>query len=86
MNDDRLSRLAGKFIGFQLRPPTGRYRTFFTPDAVATVDRLLGHGVPRLCPVSTEPYPNAEDRALHAFGQGGVSAEGHPHVAMERHA
>ena len=67
MTDPRLQRLAGKIIDFRLRPPTGPYRTFFTPNVVGTVNRILGHGVPRSYTISTEPYPHSEDRALAAL-------------------
>ena len=36
---DRLARLAGKIIDFRLRPPTGPYRTFFTPNVVGATIR-----------------------------------------------
>ena len=67
MSDERLARLAGKIIDFRLRPPTGPYRTFFTPNVVGSVNRILGHGVPRSYTISTEPYPHAEDRAIAAL-------------------
>ena len=67
MSDPRLARLEGKIIDFRLRPPTGPYRTFFTPNVVGTVNRLLGHGVPRSYTISTEPYPQSEDRAIKAL-------------------
>jgi predicted TIM-barrel fold metal-dependent hydrolase len=67
LNDARLARLAGKIIDFRLRPPTGPYRTFFTPNVVGSVNRILGHGVPRSYTISTEPYPHAEERALKAL-------------------
>ena len=67
MSDPRLARLEGKIIDFRLRPPTGPYRTFFTPNVVGTVNRLLGHGVPRSYTISTEPYPHSEDRAIKAL-------------------
>jgi predicted TIM-barrel fold metal-dependent hydrolase len=63
----RLARLAGKIVDFRLRPPTGPYRTFFTPNVVGHVNRLLGHPVPRSYSISTEPGPTAEDRALAAL-------------------
>ncbi|MFN0163385.1 MAG: amidohydrolase family protein [Burkholderiales bacterium] len=66
MTDPRMARLAGKIIDFRLRPPTGPYRTFFTPNVVGAVNRILGHGVPRSYTISTEPYPHAEDRAIRA--------------------
>jgi uncharacterized protein len=64
---ERQARLAGKIIDFRLRPPTGPYRTFFTPNVVGHVNRLLGHHVPRSYSISTEPGPTAEDRALSAL-------------------
>lgn len=67
MSDPRLDRLAGKIIDFRLRPPTGPYRSFFTPNVVGTVNRILGNPVPRSYTISTEPYPHAEDRALSAL-------------------
>lgn len=67
MNDPRFDRLAGKIIDFRLRPPTGPYRTFFTPNVVGSVNRILGHSVPRSYAISTEPYPHAEDRAIQAL-------------------
>jgi predicted TIM-barrel fold metal-dependent hydrolase len=63
----RLDRLAGKIIDFRLRPPTGPYRTFFTPNVVGHVNRLLGHAVPRSYSISTETSPGSEDRALAAL-------------------
>jgi uncharacterized protein len=63
----RLARLSGRIIDFRLRPPTGPYRTFFTPNVVGTVNRLLGNPVPRSYTISTEPYPHAEDRAIAAL-------------------
>ncbi|MFS8977784.1 amidohydrolase family protein [Cupriavidus necator] len=63
----RFARLAGKIIDFRLRPPTGAYRNFFTPNVVGAVNRILGHGVPRSYTISTEPYPHAEDRAVQAL-------------------
>lgn len=63
----RLARLAGKIVDFRLRPPTGPYRTFFTPNVVGHVNRLLGHPVPRSYSISTESSPTAEDRALAAL-------------------
>lgn len=63
----RLERLAGKIIDFRLRPPTGPYRTFFTPNVVGHVNRLLGHPVPRSYSISTETSPTAEDRAIAAL-------------------
>ena len=62
----RFDRLAGKIIDFRLRPPTGPYRTFFTPNVVGNVNRILGHSVPRSYAISTEPWPHSEDRALDA--------------------
>ncbi|EHP39832.1 hypothetical protein OR16_28929 [Cupriavidus basilensis OR16] len=67
MSDPRFDRLAGKIIDFRLRPPTGPYRSFFTPNVVGTVNRILGNPVPRSYTISTEPYPHAEDRALSAL-------------------
>lgn len=64
---ERTARLAGKIIDFRLRPPTGPYRTFFTPNVVGAVNRILGHAVPRSYAISTEPYPHSEDRALDAL-------------------
>jgi predicted TIM-barrel fold metal-dependent hydrolase len=64
---ERLERLAGKIIDFRLRPPTGPYRNFFTPNVVGTVNRLLGNPVPRSYTISSEPYPHAEDRAIAAL-------------------
>ena len=64
---ERLERLRGKVIDFRLRPPTGPYRTFFTPNVVGAVNRLLGHPVPRSYAISTEPYPHSEDRAIAAL-------------------
>ncbi len=66
---ERFARLAGKIIDFRLRPPTGPYRTFFTPNVVGHVNRLLGHHVPRSYSISTESSPNSEDRALAALIQ-----------------
>lgn len=66
-HDARLARLAGKIIDFRLRPPTGPYRTFFTPNVVGSVNRILGHPVPRSYTISTEPYPHSEDRAIAAL-------------------
>ena len=63
----RLERLAGKIIDFRLRPPTGPYRTFLTPNVVGHVNRLLGHPVPRSYAISTESSPGSEDRALAAL-------------------
>lgn len=63
----RLARLSGKIIDFRLRPPTGPYRTFFTPNVVGHVNRLLGHHVPRSYSISTETSPTAEDRAIAAL-------------------
>jgi predicted TIM-barrel fold metal-dependent hydrolase len=63
----RHARLAGKIIDFRLRPPTGPYRTFFTPNVVGAVNRILGHPVPRSYTISTEPYPHAEERAIRAL-------------------
>lgn len=63
----RLERLAGKIVDFRLRPPTGPYRTFFTPNVVGHVNRLLGHPVPRSYAISTESSPGSEDRALAAL-------------------
>ena len=62
-----LERLAGKIVDFRLRPPTGPYRTFFTPNVVGHVNRLLGHPVPRSYSISTETGPGSEDRALAAL-------------------
>lgn len=67
MSDPRLERLAGKIIDFRLRPPTGPYRSFFTPNVVGGVNRILGHSVPRSYGISTEPWPHSEDRALDAL-------------------
>lgn len=67
MSDERMARLAGKIIDFRLRPPTGPYRTFFTPNVVGSVNRILGHPVPRSYTISTEPYPHSEDRAIAAL-------------------
>lgn len=66
---ERMARLDGKIIDFRLRPPTGPYRTFFTPNVVGAVNRILGHAVPRSYSISTEPYPHAEDRAIAALLQ-----------------
>src|SRR3954449_8795426 len=63
----RFDRLAGKIIDFRLRPPTGPYRTFFTPNVVGQVNRILGHAVPRSYAISTEVWPHAEDRAVAAL-------------------
>jgi predicted TIM-barrel fold metal-dependent hydrolase len=63
----RLARLSGKIIDFRLRPPTGPYRTFFTPNVVGAVNRILGNPVPRSYTISTEPYPHSEDRAIAAL-------------------
>ena len=49
----RFDRLAGKIIDFRLRPPTGPYRTFFTPNVVGNVNRILGHSVPRSYAISS---------------------------------
>lgn len=67
MTDPRFDRLDGKIIDFRLRPPTGAYRTFFTPNVVGAVNRILGNGVPRSYTISTEPHPHSEDRALAAL-------------------
>ena len=67
MSEERLARLRGKIIDFRLRPPSGSYRGFFTPNVVAATNRLLGHGVPRSYQISTEPYPHSEDRAIKAL-------------------
>jgi hypothetical protein len=64
---ERLARLAGKIVDFRLRPPTGPYRTFFTPNVVGHVNRLMGNHVPRSYSISTETSPTAEDRALAAM-------------------
>ncbi|GAA4470937.1 amidohydrolase family protein [Rhodococcus olei] len=64
---ERLARLEGKIIDFRLRPPTGPYRNFFTPTVVGAVNRILGNPVPRSYTISTDPFPNAEDRALAAM-------------------
>jgi uncharacterized protein len=64
---ERQARLAGKIIDFRLRPPTGPYRTFFTPNVVGHVNRLLGHHVPRSYSISTETSPGSEDRAISAL-------------------
>jgi len=66
---ERFAQLAGKIIDFRLRPPTGPYRTFFTPNVVGHLNRLLGHHVPRSYSISTEAGANAEDRALAALIQ-----------------
>ncbi|SDE59312.1 amidohydrolase family protein [Rhodococcus tukisamuensis] len=63
----RLARLDGKIIDFRLRPPTGPYRGFFTPTVVGAVNRILGMPTPRSYTISTDPFPNAEDRALRAM-------------------
>lgn len=63
----RFEKIAGKIIDFRLRPPTGPFRTFFTPNVVGHVNRLLGHPVPRSFAVSTETTPNSEERALAAL-------------------
>lgn len=63
----RLDRLAGKIVDFRLRPPTGPYRIFFTPNVVGHVNRLMGHHVPRSYSISTETSPTAEDRAIAAL-------------------
>lgn len=63
----RKARLAGKIIDFRLRPPTGPYRTFFTPNVVGGVNRIFGQTVPRSYTISTEPWPHAEDRAIRAL-------------------
>ena len=67
MSEDRLARLKGKIIDFRLRPPTGAYRGFFTPNVVQATNRILGHAVPRSYQVSTEPWAHAEDRAIQAM-------------------
>ena len=64
---ERLARLQGKIIDFRLRPPTGPYRNFFTPTVVGSVNRILGHSVPRSYTISTDPFPQAEERALRAL-------------------
>ncbi len=64
---ERMARLAGKIIDFRLRPPTGPYRTFFTPNVVGHINRLLGHHVPRSYSISMEAGATAEDRALSAL-------------------
>lgn len=64
---ERLARLGGKIIDFRLRPPTGPYRAFFTPTVVGSVNRILGMPTPRSYSISTDPFPNAEDRALAAM-------------------
>lgn len=64
---ERLERLRGKIIDFRLRPPTGPYRTFFTPTVVGAVNRILGMPAPRSYTISTDPFPNAEDRAITAL-------------------
>lgn len=60
----RLARLSGKIIDFRLRPPTGPFKVFFTPNVVGSVNRLLGHPVPRSFTIGSEPYPHADDRAI----------------------
>lgn len=67
VSDERLERLRGKIIDFRLRPPTGSYRGFFTPNVVAATNRLLGHGTPRSYQISTEPFPHSEERAIRAL-------------------
>ena len=67
MSDERLERLRGKIIDFRLRPPTGAYRNFFTPNVVGAVNRVLGHGVPRSYHISTEPFPYSEGHAVRAL-------------------
>jgi predicted TIM-barrel fold metal-dependent hydrolase len=66
MNDARFARLAGRIIDFRLRPPTGPYRNFFTPMAVAGVNRLLGHPVPDSYQVGVAGGDGADDRAIAA--------------------
>ncbi|MDI3389156.1 amidohydrolase family protein [Streptomyces sp. B-S-A8] len=64
---ERLDGLRGRIIDFRLRPPTGPYRLFFTPTVVGAVNRVLGDPVPRSYTISTDPFPNAEERALEAM-------------------
>ncbi|MFE2120289.1 amidohydrolase family protein [Rhodococcus aetherivorans] len=64
---ERLDRLRGKIVDFRLRPPTGPYRNFFTPTVVGAVNRILGMPTPRSYSISTDPFPNAEDRAIAAL-------------------
>jgi uncharacterized protein len=64
---ERLERVRGKIIDFRLRPPTGPYRNFFTPTVVGAVNRILGMPTPRSYTISTDPFPNAEDRAIAAL-------------------
>ncbi|MDQ8704047.1 amidohydrolase family protein [Streptomyces sp. LHD-70] len=64
---ERLDGLRGRIIDFRLRPPTGPYRLFFTPTVVGAVNRVMGDPVPRSYTISTDPFPNAEERALEAM-------------------
>ncbi|ODV42704.1 hypothetical protein AWV79_24500 [Cupriavidus sp. UYMMa02A] len=50
-----------------MRPPTGDFKTFFSPNVVGHVNRLLGHAVPRSYSISTESSPKSEDRAVAAL-------------------
>jgi uncharacterized protein len=63
-NAQRLARLKGKIIDFRLRPPTGPYRTFFTPQVVNTVNRLLGYPAPASYQTSTNGASDADEKAL----------------------
>ncbi len=65
--DTRFAKIAGKIIDFRLRPPTGDFKTFFSPNVVGHVNRLLGHAVPRSYSISTESSPKSEDRAVAAL-------------------
>ncbi len=65
--DARFAKIAGKIIDFRLRPPTGDFKTFFSPNVVGHVNRLLGHAVPRSYSISTESSPKSEDRAVAAL-------------------
>jgi len=46
---------------------SGERGPFFTPTVVGSVNRILGHSVPRSYTISTDPFPNAEERAIRAM-------------------
>lgn len=60
--------LKGRIIDFRLRPPTGPYRDFFTPNVVDRLCRMWGDaGVPASYAASTSGRDGADDEALRVL-------------------
>jgi hypothetical protein len=62
--NESANALRGKIIDFRLRPPTGRYRMFFTETLVRRSCGLLGQEVPQSYLSSLGKDPAADARSL----------------------